>query len=172
MADTAPRNKPFGLHTRLHSHFSGRRSGDQLCVYVADRLVLENLTANDIENISGGRHQMDAHVRQSCPEKAAVTLEDVRWALGIARISHATILRDAARHMSGSDFESLCKEHVRKAGPDGLKHSDLLRRSGVKKAKPQDLKGAIERLIDSEQIRNIGNQDGAGRKGPRYALAG
>jgi hypothetical protein len=64
MADTAPRNKPHGIYTRLHSHFSGRRSGDQFCVYVADRLVLENLTAEDIGSISSGRHQMDARVRK------------------------------------------------------------------------------------------------------------
>jgi hypothetical protein len=62
VADTAPR--PFGLHTRLHSHFGGRRSGDQFCVYVADRLVLGSLAATDIESISSGHHQMDAHVRQ------------------------------------------------------------------------------------------------------------
>src|ERR1700737_2130425 len=37
-ADTAHRNKPLGIYTRLKSHASGRRSGDQFCVYVADRL--------------------------------------------------------------------------------------------------------------------------------------
>jgi hypothetical protein len=34
-AETIPRNKPQGLYTRLQSHASGRRSGDQFCVYVA-----------------------------------------------------------------------------------------------------------------------------------------
>lgn len=29
-----------GLYSRLSSHWAGRRSGDQFCVYVADRLVL------------------------------------------------------------------------------------------------------------------------------------
>ena len=62
--DTAPRNRPHGLHTRLNSHFSGRRSGDQFCVYVADYLVLGSLKANEIENVSTGRHQLDAYVRQ------------------------------------------------------------------------------------------------------------
>ena len=63
-SDTAQRSSPHGLHTRLHSHFSGRRSGDQFCVYVADRLVLPGLTPADIEDVSAGRHQMDAHVRK------------------------------------------------------------------------------------------------------------
>src|SRR5512143_879531 len=62
-SDTVPGPSPHGLHTRLHSHFSGRRSGDQFCVYVADRLVL-SLTPADIEDVSTGRHQMEAHVRK------------------------------------------------------------------------------------------------------------
>ena len=43
-AETIRRNTPQGIYTRLRSHASGRRSGDQFCVYVADRLVLPTLT--------------------------------------------------------------------------------------------------------------------------------
>jgi hypothetical protein len=32
--------KPKGLFNRLKSHWDGRRSGDQFCVYVCDRLVV------------------------------------------------------------------------------------------------------------------------------------
>jgi hypothetical protein len=60
-SDTVKRNSPHGLYTRLHSHASGRRSGDQFCVY---RLVLPSLTQDDIEAIGSGRHQMDAFVRR------------------------------------------------------------------------------------------------------------
>jgi hypothetical protein len=60
---TAP-NRAYGIYTRLHSHASGRRSGDQFCVYVADRLVLPTLMADDIEQIASGRHQLDAFVRR------------------------------------------------------------------------------------------------------------
>jgi hypothetical protein len=60
----AIRNSPLGLYTRLASHASGRRSGDQFCVYVADRLVLPTLSPTDIEAISSGQHQMDAFVRR------------------------------------------------------------------------------------------------------------
>jgi hypothetical protein len=63
-AETVRRNTPQGLYTRLQSHASGRRSGDQLCVYVADRLVLPNLSQQDIAAIASGRHQMDAFVRR------------------------------------------------------------------------------------------------------------
>jgi Phage integrase family len=58
------RNAPQGIYTRLQSHASGRRSGDQFCVYVADRLVLLTLSQDDITAIASGRHQMDAFVRR------------------------------------------------------------------------------------------------------------
>src|ERR1700750_3208731 len=56
-AETIRRNTPQGIYTRLRSHASGRRSGDQFCVYVADRLVLPTLTQKDIADIGSGRHQ-------------------------------------------------------------------------------------------------------------------
>jgi hypothetical protein len=62
--ETARRNTPQGIYTRLQSHAGGRRSGDQFCVYVADRLVLPALTQEDIAAIASGRHQMDAFVRR------------------------------------------------------------------------------------------------------------
>jgi hypothetical protein len=63
-ADTPRRNRPHGLYTRLRSHANGQRSGDQFCVYVADRFVLPTLTQEDIAAIAAGRHQMDALVRR------------------------------------------------------------------------------------------------------------
>jgi hypothetical protein len=62
--DTERRPKPHGIYTRLHSHAGGRRSGDQFCVYVADRLVLPTLSAEEIASIALGRHTMDAFVRR------------------------------------------------------------------------------------------------------------
>src|SRR5262249_3610269 len=62
--ETIRRNTPQGIYTRLRSHASGRRSGDQFCVYVADRLILPSLSQQDITAIASGRHQMDAFVRR------------------------------------------------------------------------------------------------------------
>ena len=62
--ETVARNSPLGLYRRLASHACGRRSGDQFCVYVADRLVLPTLSSADIAAISLGQHQMDAFVRR------------------------------------------------------------------------------------------------------------
>lgn len=48
-----------GLYSRLNSHAGGRRSGDQFCVYVADRLVLPTLSKEEIEQISIGNLSLD-----------------------------------------------------------------------------------------------------------------
>jgi hypothetical protein len=63
-AETLRRNTPQGIYTRLKSHASGRRSGDQFCVYVADRLVLPTISEEDITAVALGRHKMDAIVRR------------------------------------------------------------------------------------------------------------
>jgi hypothetical protein len=50
-AETIHRNTPQGIYTRLQSHASGRRSGDQL-------------PPEDITAIASGRHQKEAFARQ------------------------------------------------------------------------------------------------------------
>jgi hypothetical protein len=52
-----------GLASRLRSHASGRRSGDQFCIYVADHYVLPELTREQIEAIRDPRLSMDMLVR-------------------------------------------------------------------------------------------------------------
>ena len=55
--------KRVGLHTRLASHASGRRSGDQFCVYVSDRLVLPNLSSRQIKTVAAGSASLDVLTR-------------------------------------------------------------------------------------------------------------
>ena len=55
--------KGKGLYSRLSSHAAGRRSGDQFCVYVCDRLVLPTLDAETIARIGHGTSSLDALVR-------------------------------------------------------------------------------------------------------------
>ena len=52
-----------GLYTRLNSHASGARSGDQFCVYIADRFVLPALTPDQIKSISERALAFDHLVR-------------------------------------------------------------------------------------------------------------
>ena len=54
----------FGLFNRLASHASGRRSGDQFCVYVADYLVLPQLTAEQVTAISSRELPFDNLIRE------------------------------------------------------------------------------------------------------------
>jgi hypothetical protein len=53
-----------GLASRLRGHASGRRSGDQFCVYVADHYVLPELSGEQIEAIRDSRLSMDSLVRE------------------------------------------------------------------------------------------------------------
>jgi hypothetical protein len=49
----------YGLVTRLHSHASGRLSGDQFCVYVANRLVIPTLRPDQLAEFATGALNLD-----------------------------------------------------------------------------------------------------------------
>lgn len=51
--------KKYGLITRLASHASGRLSGDQFCVYVANRLVLPSLQMDELTKFATGESTLD-----------------------------------------------------------------------------------------------------------------
>jgi hypothetical protein len=57
-----------GLWTRLDSHASGRRSGDQFCIYVCDRLVIPTLTPEQIQAVGAGTLSLDALTKQHIRE--------------------------------------------------------------------------------------------------------
>src|SRR5262245_63549818 len=50
----------LGLVTRLASHASGRLSGDQFCVYVANRLVIPSLTPEQLAQFATGDVNLDS----------------------------------------------------------------------------------------------------------------
>jgi hypothetical protein len=56
--------KLTGLRSRLASHASGRRSGNQFCVYVFDRLVLPMLTREQIQEAARGQLSLDDLTKQ------------------------------------------------------------------------------------------------------------
>ncbi len=49
----------YGLVTRLQSHASGRLSGDQFCVYVANRLVIPSLSSEELPRFASGELNLD-----------------------------------------------------------------------------------------------------------------
>ena len=84
-----------GLFSRLRSHANGRRGGDQFNVYVADRLVLQLLTPEQIADISAGTLRFDELIRdynhshlsfRFCPTTDAENIEPMiragRWPFG------------------------------------------------------------------------------------------
>ena len=49
----------YGLVTRLASHASGRLSGDQFCVYVANRLVVPSIRPEQLPKFASGELNLD-----------------------------------------------------------------------------------------------------------------
>ncbi len=54
---------PRGVLGRLASHASGRRSGDQFNVYICDRFVIPELTADDLTALRQGERLLDNRTR-------------------------------------------------------------------------------------------------------------
>lgn len=63
------RDSKGGLRGRLGSHRSGRRAGDQFCVYVCDRLVLPTLIPRDLCDIWQGKSLLDVRIRSYIRER-------------------------------------------------------------------------------------------------------
>ena len=56
--------KKYGLINRLNSHASGRLSGDQFCVYVANRIVIPSLDPHMLEQFRDGTMNLDRLTKQ------------------------------------------------------------------------------------------------------------
>ena len=56
--------KAKGLKERLKSHWNGRRSGDQFCVYVCDRFVVPTLTAPERKQIGNATLLLDTMTKK------------------------------------------------------------------------------------------------------------
>jgi hypothetical protein len=61
--------KARGLYSRLNSHASGRRSGDQFCVYVCDRFIVPDLSDAQLAEIGAGRVSLDHLTRSYIRER-------------------------------------------------------------------------------------------------------
>ena len=51
------------LQSRLSQHASGRRSGDQFCVYVGDRLVMSKLSIDQMKGVFSGEYSLDDAIK-------------------------------------------------------------------------------------------------------------
>lgn len=59
------------LWSRLHTHASGRRSGDQFAIYVADCFVLPMMTMTELEAVAERTLELDALVRRYIADRLA-----------------------------------------------------------------------------------------------------
>ena len=59
----------YGLITRLASHASGRLSGDQFCVYVANRLVVPSIKLEQMPMFASGELNLDQLTRAYIHER-------------------------------------------------------------------------------------------------------
>ncbi len=55
--------KAKGVFGRLASHASGRRSGDQFCIYICDRYVIPHLTDDELRQLGNGARILDQRTR-------------------------------------------------------------------------------------------------------------
>ena len=61
--------KKHGLYTRLASHASGRLSGDQFCVYVANRFVIPSVTPEMLSRFENGSLRLDELTKRYIHDK-------------------------------------------------------------------------------------------------------
>ena len=52
------------LQSRLNQHASGRRSGDQFCVYAGDRLVMSKLSIDQMKGVFSGEYSLDDAIKE------------------------------------------------------------------------------------------------------------
>tara|TARA_Y100000588_G_scaffold383612_1_gene473285 strand:+ start:465 stop:923 length:459 start_codon:yes stop_codon:yes gene_type:complete len=52
------------LQSRLNQHASGRRSGDQFCVYLGDRLVMPKLGIDQMKDLFSGELSLDHEIKK------------------------------------------------------------------------------------------------------------
>ncbi len=74
------------LRGRLTSHASGRRSGDQFCVYVGDHYVLPTIPRDEITASAESRLSMDLLIRNAIRDHLSfryVTVPHYRTALAV-----------------------------------------------------------------------------------------
>ena len=52
------------LYGRLNQHARGKRSGDQFCVYVGDRMVMPKLGIDQMKGVFSGEYSLDDAIKE------------------------------------------------------------------------------------------------------------
>ena len=100
-----------GLYKRLESHATGRRSGDQFCIYICDRFVIPQLTKEQQSQLSEGKLSLDKMTRDFIRENLIfrfVVMEDSAKAFDLERtirrgaLDVSTPLLNPLKHRAGA----------------------------------------------------------------------
>lgn len=62
--DSTTNPQAKGVFGRLASHASGRRSGDQFCVYICDRFVVPSLESHHMVALANGERILDQRTKR------------------------------------------------------------------------------------------------------------
>jgi hypothetical protein len=82
-----------GLFGRLNSHATGRRSGDQFCIYICDRFIVPSLDLEQLSAIGAGTLSLDQMTRSYI--RTHLTYRSVHTATGDeARLIERAIRRE------------------------------------------------------------------------------
>ena len=94
------------------------------------------------------------------PASPAVSVEDIDWGRALVMASIDAVDSGILQHMSGSQFEAVCKAIVTalRAGGGEMFRAELVRRRGVSKADQRMFDGAILRLQESGDIEKTGGR--------------
>jgi hypothetical protein len=84
----------YGLWTRLNAHTAGRLSGDQFCVYIANRYVIPTLTPQQLPLFATGELRLDVLTRDYIREHLSYSFALVDSSAEAHRLE-----RDARRGM-------------------------------------------------------------------------
>jgi hypothetical protein len=103
---TAARGQPRGakgLWTRLNSHASGRRSGDQFNLYICDRFIVPLLTSSQQHQIGQGQLRLDRMTKDFIREHLSyrfTIIGDGAQALATERAIRAGSLPSGPPHLN------------------------------------------------------------------------
>jgi len=78
-----------GLYGRLDSHASGRRSGDQFCIYICDRFIVPHLEPAQLAAVGAGTLSLDSMTRAFVREHLAFRASHTRTGLEARAIETA-----------------------------------------------------------------------------------
>jgi hypothetical protein len=90
-----------GVFGRLKSHADGRRSGNQFAIYICDRFVVPQLTADEMAALARGERLLDAATRQYIRERLTYRVVVTDYA-ATARELEVRIRREGLRQTGTS----------------------------------------------------------------------